>query len=318
MKLKYIKHNEIDKNKWENTILNAINGNLYAYAWYLDIVSPNWDALVSENYEIVIPLTVKKIFGFNILQQPLFTQQLGIFSTKAINLNKTEEYIQQIVEMFSFCNYQVNKHNPLKIQTSKKYTVFNKINYELDLIPSYQYLKSKYHTNTKRNIAKARANKLILKINSINSQTFVDFIRKNVGYKVANFKKKDYQKMLQIIEFANKYKFGQSYSVYDSKKQLLSIAYFIFSHNKIYYLFAANSQLGKEKRAMFFLLDEFIRNYSEKNVILDFEGSTIPGLARYYEGFGAVACKYQQLISNRLPYFLRWIKKYNNEYNYFR
>lgn len=308
MRLKYLKHSEIDKNKWEYTILNAINGNLYAYAWYLDIVSPNWDALVSENYEIVVPLTVKKILGFNILEQPLFTQQLGVFTTNAINLNKTEEYIQQVVELFPYCNYQVNKHNPLYLQTSKNYTVFNKINYELDLIPSYQYLSSKYHTNTKRNIAKARTNELILKINDINPQTSVDFIRKNVGFKVAKLKNKDYKKMLQIIKFAEKYKFGQSYSVYDDKNQLLSIAYFIFSHNKIYYLFAANSQMGKEKRAMFFLLDEFIRNYSEKNVILDFEGSMIPGLARYYEGFGAVAGKYQQIISNRLPYFLRWIK----------
>jgi len=60
---------------------------------------------------------------------------------------------------------------------------------------------------------------------------------------------------------------------------------------------------------MFFLLDEFIRKYAEKNVILDFEGSMIPGLARYYEGFGAIAGKYQQIISNHLPFYIRWIKK---------
>ncbi|MGQ9846299.1 MAG: hypothetical protein ACUVQP_02195 [Bacteroidales bacterium] len=307
MKLKYIKHNEIDKKKWEYTISNAINGNLYTYAWYLDIVSPQWEALVLEDYELVFPLTVKKILGFNTLQQPPFAQQLGVFTTNANNLNKVEEIIQQAVEMFPYCNFQVNKHNFL--QTSTKYTVLNKINYELDLIPSYEYLSSKYHTNTKRNIAKARSNNLVLKINDINPQTFVDFIRKNVGHKVTKLKSKDYQKILQIIKFVDKYKFGQSYSVYDDKKQLLSTAYFIFSHNKVYYLFAANSQIGKEKRAMFFLLDEFIRNYSEKNLILDFEGSMIPGLARYYEGFGAIACKYQQIISNRLPYLLRWIKK---------
>ncbi|NMD01548.1 MAG: hypothetical protein GYA62_17755, partial [Bacteroidales bacterium] len=81
MNLTYLKHNEINKQKWENCILNAINGNLYAYAWYLDIVSPNWEAFVSDNYEVVIPLTVKKMLGFRTLQQPLFTQQLGVFTT---------------------------------------------------------------------------------------------------------------------------------------------------------------------------------------------------------------------------------------------
>ena len=309
MNLTYLKHNEIDKQKWENCILNAINGNLYAYAWYLDIVSPNWEAFVSDNYEVVIPLTVKKMLGFRTLQQPLFTQQLGVFTTNAVLLNKTEDYIQQAVKLFPYCNFQVNKHNIVNNPSSNYFTTINKINYELDLIPSYEYLSKKYHTNTKRNIAKARQHELILKINDISAQTFVDFVRKNVGFKVPQLKTNDYQKMLQIIKFAEKYKFGQSYNVYDERKRLVSIAYFIFSHNKIYYLFAANSPVGKEKRAMFFLLDEFIRKYAEKNVILDFEGSMIPGLARYYEGFGAIAGKYQQIISNHLPFYIRWIKK---------
>lgn len=309
MKLIHLKHNEIDKIKWENCILNAFNGNLYAFAWYLDIVCPNWEALVSENYEVVIPLTVKTKMTLKMMQQPLFAQQLGVFTNNAINLVNIDDYIRQIIGMFSYCNFYVNKHNILKDFIAHKVNVVSKVNYELDLIYSYDYLSSKYHTNTKRNIAKARQNDLTLKINDITAQTFVEFIRKNVGFKVGHLKKRDYQKMLQIINFAEKYKFGQSYCVYDKRKRLISVAYFIFSHNKIYYLFAANSTVGKEKRAMFFLMDEFIRKYSEKNVILDFEGSMIPGLARYYEGFGAVAGKYQQIISNQLPFYIRWIKR---------
>lgn len=309
MTLKHLTHDQINKKRWEKTILESFNGNLYAFAWYLDIVSPGWEALVSDNYDVVIPLPIKKVLGYRILQQPLFTQQLGIFALNVTSLNHTEEYINQALDLFSYSQFQTNKHNLIDFHKLNHAELQEKVNYELDLIPSYSYLWKNYHTNTKRNIQKARKNKLTLKVNHISTQTFVNFIRKNVGFKVSQLKEKDYLKMQQILNFADKFKFGENYAVYDEYERLISSAYFIFSHQKAYYLFAANSPIGKEKRAMFYLMDEFIKRYAEKNVILDFEGSMIPNLARYYESFGASAGKYYLIKSNRLPCILRWIKK---------
>jgi len=308
MKLTHLQHNEIDKPLWEKSILNAVNGNLYAFAWYLDIVSPNWEALVSNHYEIVIPLPIKKIVGTKMIIQPLFAQQLGIFSTNVKHLSNAEDFIKQVVDLYPYCNLQTNKLNLIESSAGNNFNVYYKINYELDLIATYSYIYNKYHTNTKRNLAKSQQYNLQLKINTIDAPTLVNFIRKNVGVKVPLLKDKDYNKMLQIINNAIKYKFGEIYEVYDEKNQLIAATFFIFSHRKAYYLFAASTPIGKEKRAMFFLIDQFIKRYAEKNVILDFEGSMIPGLARYYESFGAVAGKYQQIVANRLPFYLRWLK----------
>jgi len=308
MKLIHLKHNEIDKVQWEKSILNAVNGNLYAFAWYLDIVSPNWEALVGEHYEIVIPLPVKKIFGTKMIIQPLFAQQLGFFSTNVKYLSNIEDYVKQVATLYPYCNINTNKLNLIESIQDNNIVIHHKINYELDLIATYSYIYSKYHTNTKRNLIKAQQQNLRLKINSISAQTFVHFIRNNVGIKVPQLKKHDYNKMLQIISNALKYKFGEIYEVYDERNELIASTFFIFSHQKAYYLFAASTPIGKEKRAMFYLIDQFIKRYAEKNVILDFEGSMIPGLARYYESFGAVAGKYQQIILNRLPFYLRWLK----------
>ena len=38
---------------------------------------------------------------------------------------------------------------------------------------------------------------------------------------------------------------------------------------------------------MFLLIDHIIRQEAGKNTILDFEGSKIEGVARFYKGFGA-------------------------------
>jgi hypothetical protein len=64
-----------------NAIARSFNGIVYAYSWYLDIVSPGWDALVKDDYKSVMPLTWRKKYGIKYLYQPFFTQQLGVFSS---------------------------------------------------------------------------------------------------------------------------------------------------------------------------------------------------------------------------------------------
>jgi len=61
--------------------------------------------------------------------------------------------------------------------------------------------------------------------------------------------------------------------------------------------------------AMYFLLDSFIKTNAEQDLILDFEGSMIPGVARFYSGFGAIPETYFQLKFNRLPLPFRWFKR---------
>ena len=60
--LVYLKHHQIDKKKWDSCIFYAKEGILYAYSWYLDIVAPNWDAIIllnKDSYISVMPLPVK-------------------------------------------------------------------------------------------------------------------------------------------------------------------------------------------------------------------------------------------------------------------
>lgn len=307
MVFKLLSYNEINKELWEKKMLNAFNGNLYGYAWYLDLVSPNWQALVTTNYEILVPLPVLKFLGKNIIQQPFFCQQLGIYCQLPTQLSYTEQIISLIQDYFPYCRLQFNKYNQLK--SSDLVNISSRVNYELDLISTYSYLSSNYSENTRRNVQKSLKNNLILTINELNHQTFLNFLRNNVGYKLPELKEKHYHTILKILKISEKYKFGERYAVYDAKQHLLATAYFIFSHGKAYYLFGATNEEGKKKSAMFFLFDCFIKRYAQKHLTLDFEGSTIPGLARFYEGFGAIQTTYKVLHYNHLPFYLRWIKK---------
>src|SRR5690242_10054348 len=75
----FLQHKDIDKTKWDACIDTSMNGNLYAYSWFLDAVSPNWCAIIKEDYSVVMPLPSKKKISINYLFQPFFSQQLGAF-----------------------------------------------------------------------------------------------------------------------------------------------------------------------------------------------------------------------------------------------
>ena len=56
---------------------------------------------------------------------------------------------------------------------------------------------------------------------------------------------------------------------------------------------------------MFLLVEEIIKKFSNSKYLLDFEGSEIEGVARFYVGFGA----------SNAPYYYH--KKYNNKLLHF-
>ena len=64
--IRYLTENEIDFKKYDQCIANALNSRIYAYSWYLDIVADkNWDVLVLNDYEAVMPMPKRKRYFIN-------------------------------------------------------------------------------------------------------------------------------------------------------------------------------------------------------------------------------------------------------------
>ena len=76
---------------------------------------------------------------------------------------------------------------------------------------------------------------------------------------------------------------------------LMAAAAFAFSEQRGIFLLSVSSEAGKEHRAMFMVVDRFIRIYAGKLAKLDFEGSNIPSIARFFRGFGARPQVYQRI-----------------------
>ncbi len=304
MEIKYLKQDEIDIKKWDACIAGSINGIVYAYSWYLDIVCEKWDALVLGDYETVMPLTFNRKFGIWYLYQPAFAQQLGVFSSQNISEKIVLRFIKSIPKKYSFVEICLNKFNLINPVNNIK--VKQKITYELELIQDYESLFRKYKKNTIRNIRKAIQKKVTI-VPGLKPNDVLALI--NSSGNRQSYTEKDFATIRRLIAGAGRKKSGQLYGAYTDKNNLCAAGYFVHSNKKVCFILSVATDEAKESGAMFLLIDEFIKQYASRNMILDFEGSNIEGIARFYAGFGAKPANYPAIKINKLFYPLRLIKR---------
>jgi hypothetical protein len=303
MEIRHIKQKDIDFAKWDNCIASSFNGIIYAYSWYLDIVCPGWDALVCGDYESVMPLTHNRKYSFNYLFQPFFCQQLGVFSSHKLDSLLVDSFIRAIPLKYKFVEINLNKYNCINDLNGYNLKLNN--TYELDLISSYENIFRKYKKNNIRNIRKAIHHKISI-MKGLTPEEIFGIVR--ISSIFPGIKDRHYDVLYQLITEAIRYKSGYLYGAYDENKTLCAVGFFIYSNNKACFILSVSSDDGKKKRAMFLLIDEFIKDFSGQNIILDFEGSNIPGIARFYEGFGANPFNYPTIKANKLPFPVSLIK----------
>jgi hypothetical protein len=309
MDIRLVKHNAINKSAWDNCIDKSVNGNIYGFSWYLDIVCEEWDALVAEDYETVFPLTHRKKFGIWYLYQPFFTQQLGVFSIRHITPEIVEEFLAAIPERYRLAEINLNAYNK---PDKTKWKVFDNLNHELDLIETYSIIKKNYSQNTSRNITRAIRNNISISSN-IKPEDIVTMFRNNKGKQISHLRENDYRRFIRLTYECLAKNKAICYGAYTANNTLCAGAIVVFSHRKAVFLFSATNEVARENGAMFLLTDHFIQDLAGNHLTLDFEGSNDPNLARFYKSFGSVSIMYPGLRYNNLPlpvdFLIRIIKK---------
>ena len=300
----YLKHHEIDFKKWDQCILTGDLHLPYCLSWYLNIVSPGWEALMVNNYGQVFPLTFRKKAGINYLYQPYFTQQLGLFGSK-VQTDDLLKFLTAIPEKFKFIEINLNQNCILN--TKDFFLSGYKTTHHLNLKNKYQELFRLFNENTKRNIKKSENHRLKLNSNG-NIDSLINMFRASAGLKTS-LKPNDYKTLKLLMSTALKNKNGSIYEVRDESDNLLAGLFLLTSRNILINLFNASTTEGKKKSAMFFLINEILKQHSGTNATLDFEGSDIAAIAKFYKGFGGNPIHYPHIRLNRLPWPIKWIKK---------
>jgi hypothetical protein len=296
----YLKRADIDNAQWDRCIETASNGLIYGYSAYLDSMAGDWDAIVVNNYEAVMPLPWRKKWGMYYIYQPFLCAQLGLFGN-ALSADLLSDCLQAIPRKFKLWEFPLNHNNLFSVPG---YTIYSRINYILNLQKPYEELYAGYRENIRRNIRRSN-NAGCLTTTGIPVDNIFAIIREQMPKTSDN----------DLLHFSSVYKMfeeegaAKTYGILSAKGDLLASAVFLFSHKRAYYLLVGNHPNGRTLGASHALIDAFIKDHSGKDILLDFEGSDFRNLAFFYSSFGAVEENYSAIKLNRLPWYVKLLKK---------
>jgi hypothetical protein len=298
--IQYLPHHQIDKKKWDKCIDKASNGLIYGYSFYLDAMTTAWDALVLNDYKAVMPLPWRKKFGIHYIYQPAFTAQLGVFGND-LDKNILAAFLKAIPVKFSYCDMSLNHQN---LFTIDGFPFQQRMNYVLNLGEDHNILYDRYRQNIKRNIKKAVSYHCTIK-REIDITSIIDLAKQHAN----SASEDDFNRFKVLYSALNGKGLAKTYGVFSDRGHLLASAVYFLSHKRAYYILVGNHPNGRTLGASHLLIDAFIQDHAGKNIILDFEGSDMRNLAFFYSSFGATEEKYPALHLNRLPWYIKWLKK---------
>ena len=272
----YVKREDLEVLKYDACIENALQSRVYAFSWYLDIVADNWDVLVLNNYEAVMPVPWKQKYFIKYVTQPFFCQQLGVFATHKISKELVLDFIQKISNKFFKISLQLNAEN--KIDSEK---LVKNNNYVLALNKTSEALIAGFSNNRKRDLKKAMASSLIIDEDISVKEFFKFYLLNDKYYDKHNSIKNVLENILQIKNGSLKLYGVRSNGV------LISCVLLLDDTKRITYLVPVHNLLSKKSGAMTLLITAIIEQFQNSEYILDFEGSMVAGVASFYKSFGA-------------------------------
>lgn len=271
----YVKRKDLDLKKYDACIDNSINSRIYGYSWYLDIVADNWDVLVLNDYEAVMPLPWRRKYFIRYVFPPAWTQQLGVFSNFKIEADLVEQFVNSIPKKFKKVTIQFNSENDLSLFKTEE-----RQNYILPLNKSYEEIYKGFNNNRKRDLKKAEADKYSID-KEISANEFLNFYLNEP---------KNYQLRQEQITAIKALLNANNTAVYiwgirEDEKLIASLVW-LKDKNRITYLLPIATMQAKENSLSTLLISNLIKEHQNSNLILDFEGSMIEGVADFYRSFG--------------------------------
>ncbi|MBN2698607.1 MAG: hypothetical protein JXR52_07250 [Bacteroidales bacterium] len=301
--IQFFQRKEIDTNRWNDVIASSPAETIYPYSWYLDAAAENWSAFVGEDYRFVMPVIWRKRFGIRYAFHPPFVQQLGVFGREVTDPFLLQQFLREVGSAFRFGNIQLNSQN--MIGEEPGWEVSDRRNYELLLDRDYDTLYGHYSTNAKRNLKKALDHHPEIS----EDITLDELIQLKIEAKISN-RDNSYINWINNLFTAILDRGRGKVIGVRQEGRLIAGVFFAFSLKRSVYLLSASCDEGMETRAMFAIVDRFIRQNAGSGIILDFEGSNIPSIARFFSGFGAEPTTYQAVSFGRFPFPLRKLKKH--------
>jgi hypothetical protein len=282
--IRFLKHSEIEPEKWNQAVRNSLSPIVLAEYELLNLLTDGdtWHALVENDYETVMPLPTRKKGVLKYVYTPFFLPQMGIFSEHEITPQKTTDFLHEISKHYVLADVLMNE------KTESGHGNHEFVSHSLSLHIAYNELYGQFHENTRRNIKAAQKQQSRVTVQEEKIADIIALFRTNKGSEEAvHFRENDYTRLQRIADYLLEHNLLDIYGVRTSDGKLAAGALFVKDGNRRWFWFSGRDNQLSESKPMFLLLDTYIRDHAESDLYLDFNGSSNPNVARLYQGFGS-------------------------------
>jgi len=295
MQINHYHNKDIDLEKWDKCVQNAINPAVYPLSWYLNITSPDWEGLFSDDYKTIFPLPVVKKAGRQVVSQPEFTWQLGIYSSESLNPEVVENLLDRIPSSYRIKSYHLNKFN---VTGSGRYTILPLQTTELQLISSYEKIRTDYNPGLHNQVEQARQNRVSV-VKSITNHDFINFAYKFDRFNSRRLNPTRMILLRQIVANAIRYRMGEMHGAYTRENNLCAAIFLIHYKGRSILQYAVADNEGLGSGALYMMIDNVILTHAGKSMILSVDNPFNPNLSDLLKYFGAKSYNFSKIKKKR-------------------
>lgn len=305
-----LNRSEIDSCRWDLCIADSVNSVFYGFSWYLDIVAESWQALVwpsAENYQIIMPLPVKKRWGLSAIYQPHFCQFLGLFSASEITGDIVNVFLKSCLTRFSYISsycfhpdlsgtMPASLHRFPDISFAEKYTFRKSL-----------ALNEPYNTDRKRNLKKGIEWNWIIEEGHKTEELISLFSVHHSGNMDGGVSIQSYQILEKLTTTFRLH--GHVTLQYASLSEEIHAGVLIFRYgNYSVYIFNAADAKGRRGNARTVMLNNYFQKYRGTDLLFDFESAQQPEIHAFYRSFGGVEAPFFSISKTKLRFPLNYIQ----------
>jgi len=322
--LQILEGREIDPLQWDAFVKASPQGGFYAQHAYLTVIRPDWRAYIhleKNSWQAAMPFVINRRFGFHSLPQPPFTQYLGVMFRPQGEAKTYKRYaayqksLEVLGEAWKDTDLIVQHFSPnfnfgIPLH-AQGFELSNRYTYYLDLCQDLGELRKGMSSNHQRNIKKGEKRELRFRL-APNSKGFLHILKANMeeGRDLMGGHRPSWEKIEDLANWFVDADSGDLVEVIDEGGEVLAANLLGHFKEKSYSLMGIVRPSERREGTMTFLMWECIKKAVERgSETFDFEGSMIPGVARYFQDFGSYPVSYLQISRNQLPRIVRWIRK---------
>ncbi|WP_128544848.1 GNAT family N-acetyltransferase [Larkinella soli] len=304
--LSFLLRHEIDEIRYDRCIARSPQRLIYAFSWYLDAVSPGWEALILGDYEWVMPLPVRRRFGVRAVLQPLFCHQLGVFGDgKTPDAGIIRRSTEALRTHFRYVPaYHLNAACAPLLSGAAGSGPETRTNHILDLNRPYETIRAGYSHGRKQELKHREALSTTIADTDRVEPLFALFLAYNTAG-IGPIAPHAGATLLRLTD-ALRERGLLRVRVALREGRVEAGCLLIPDENRVVHLFCAASPAGRQSNVRTVILDGLIREYAGRPLVFDFESPEAAGPAAYNRSFGALPERYARIRHNHLPGPVRW------------